>query len=314
MFQRGCNLELLARFFRLADHLQVKATGTFARNICLEESLWADITSREFDGFGLSPALLKPSGWKMLARLFRKTKQAQITVDHNPCVHFEESADPFSPLQQLIGSLRYSNQSTSCPKSFVGVMRFPRGSLPSTLDDGRRPRPENAQTPTANPQSGIGEAFSLLLDLPDDPLGDAHSSVRKKPAELTLHFGWQSNHLFVCVRNDRLPPGELWPEDGDEFRNSLMVSGQRGGSMISLDIATCSSAMTLHHRSVCVVMNGPWTKCNTGLFFMRAGSDAALDALAKGVPCVVCARYAQANDYQRMVHVPALHLDSVRQQ
>jgi len=47
-----------------------------------------------------------------------------------------------------------------------------------------------------------------------------------------------------------------------------------------------------------------------GLFIVRAGSAVAIEALAMGVPCVVCARYAQASDIKPMALVRALHLDT----
>jgi len=306
LFQQRCSFELLTRFFRLADHLQVQATSRVARNICLEEAVWTEIASQEFSGFGLCHSLLKPSGWKALARLFRETKQVQVKVDRSPCIHFDEST-----LQKLIGMLRSARQSASSPNSFLGVMRFPRGSLPPTLDDGRRRVSNNAQTP-ADPQSGIGEAFSLPLTLPDNTSSVESSSVSEQPTALTLHFGWQGNHLYAAVCDDDSLPRALGPEAEEVFCNSLHISMQRGCPIIFLDIAACSPAMTLHHRSVCIIVNGPWSKCNTGMFFMKAGSDATIDAFVTGIPCVVCAHRAQARDFEPIALVPALHLDKVR--
>jgi len=295
-FLEGSTLELVAQFFRLADHLQVQATGTFSRQVCLQEALWSDITAREFDGLGLSSALLKPAGWRTLARLFRELKTAQITVDNRVCVHFGGAA-----VHKLIGMLRSANQSRSRPQTFVGVMRFPRESLSSTFDDRHRVQEVLAQ---AKPPSAIGDAFSLRVDL--------LSSVSENPVGLTLHFGWQSNHLHVAVRDDGAHPGTLGQVAWEEFRTALLVGRQGGHKMISLDIAACSSAMTLHHRSVCVIVNGPWAMCKSRLFVMTDRTEVVSDAHVKGVPCVVCARHAQPSDMKLMAVVAALHLDTVR--
>jgi len=279
---------LAAQFMQLADHLQLKATGTFAKKVCSEEALWSDITAQEiqFHGFGLSPDLLTPSGWMTLSQLFREFQQTQITVDSSACGHFEEAA-----AQKLICMLRSANQSTNRPKTFVGVMCFPRGSLPSSLDDHRRV--QDAHTP-AKPPSGIGDTFSLRLDLQDIPSGVTRPSVSENPAELTLHFGWQSNHLQMAVRNDGLPPGALEPVAWNQSYIPMLMGSQGCQKMITLDITACSSAMTLQYRSVPVIVNGPWTKCTTGLFVMRAkDTSVAIDALAMGVPCVVCDRMAK---------------------
>jgi len=300
MFMCDCSLEFMAKFLRLADHLQMQATSMFARKVCLEEALWSDVVAKKFDRFGLSPSLLKPPGWRILARFWRELQQAQVTVDCSPLVHFEETT-----VQKLIGMLRSANQSMNRLNTFVGVMRFPRGSLPSSLDDRRWVEP-------AEPSSGIGDAFSLRLNLLDVPSGAQASSVSKCPADLTLHFGWQRNHLHVSVRDDGSPPSALRLEDWGELRSTRLMGRQGGQKMITLDIATCSSALTLHHRGVCVMVNGPWTACKTGLFVMRAGSTVAIDDLAMGVPCVVCARHAQASDIKRMAFVPALQLDTIR--
>jgi len=152
----------------------------------------------------------------------------------------------------LIGMLRSANQSTNRPKMFVGITRFPLGSLPS-LDDRRWVQP-------AEPSSGIGDEFSLRLNLRDIPSRVAGSSGSEGPAELTLHFGWHRNHLHVAVRDNGSPPCAL----------------RRGHTIITLDVATCSSAGTMHHRGVCVMVNGPWTACKTGLCVMRAGSTVAM--------------------------------------
>jgi len=303
MFICGCSLELVAKFFRLADHLQLQATGTFARTVCLEEAVWSDITAREFHGFRLSPVLLKPPGWRTLARFFRELQQVHITIDSSPYVHFDEAT-----VQKLIGMLRSANQSMNRSKAFVGVMRFPRGSLPSSLDGGRRA--QNTHT-LAAPTSGIGDVFSLRLDLMDIPSGVARCSVSEDSAELTLHFGWQSNHLHMALRDDGSLPGSLGLEAWGEFRNTTLMGRQGGRKIITLDIAACSSAMTMHHRGVCVIVNGPWTMCNMGLFVMRAERAVVIDALAMGVPCVVCARHAQASDMKPMTFVSALNLGTV---
>jgi len=196
--------------------LQLKATGTFARKVCSEEALWSDITAREFQfhGFGLSSDLLKPSGWRTLSCLLRELQQTQVTIHSSACGHCEEAA-----AQKLICMLRSANQSTNRPKTFVGVMRFLRESLPSSLDDHRRE--QDAHNP-ATPPSGIGDAFSLHLALQDNPSGVARSSVSENPAELTLHFGWQSNHLQVAVRNDGSPPGALELEAWDQFDYAML--------------------------------------------------------------------------------------------
>jgi len=296
MFICDCSLELMAKFLRLVDHLQLQATGRFARKVCLQEALWSDIVGKEFHGFCLSLALLKPPGWRILSRFWRELQQAQVTVDCSPLVHFEETT-----VQKLIGILRSANQSMNRLKIFVGVMRFPRSSLPSSLDDRRWVQP-------AEPLSGIGDAFSLRLNLPDIPSGVAASSVSESPSELTLYFGWQRNHLHIAVRDDGSPPPALRLEDWGQFRST----GRMGRKIITLDIATCSSAITLHHRGVCVMVNGPWTSCKTGLFVIRAGSAVAIDALATGVPCVICARHAQASDVKRLAFVPALQLDTIK--
>jgi len=238
-------------------------------------------------------SLLKPSGWRTLARIFREIQQARVTVDKSPCVHFEEAT-----VQTLISMLRSSNQSVSRPKVFVGVMRFPCGSLPLSLDD--HFQVEDADTP-AEPPSSIGDAFSLRLDLLDHASGVAHSSVSENPTDLTLHFSWQSNDLHVALRDDGLPPDAFGPEALEAFHREFysMLTGRQGGQkIVTLDFAACSSAMTFHHRSVFVIVNGPWTLCNTGLFEIKAGTAIAVDALALGVPCVVCARHAQVTDVQ----------------
>jgi len=277
MFVCGFGLESVANFLQLADALQLQATGTFARKVCLEEAVWSDIMAREFHGFGLSPALLQPPGWRILSHLFRELHQAQVTVDSRPHVHFDETT-----VQQLIAMLRSADQSMKRPKTFVGVMRFPPGSLPSSLNDPRRVQP-------AEPPSGIGDAFSLRLHVLDTPSGATRSSVSEDPAELTLHFGWQNNNLQLAVRDDGSPPGAHGPE-ARELRNEMRMGRQGGHRMIAVDVAACSSAMTLHYRGVSVMVNGPWTICQFGLSIMRA---AAIDALAKGVPCVVCDRMAK---------------------
>jgi len=79
--------------------------------------------------------------------------------------------------------------------------------------------------------AGIGDVFSLRLALQDNPSGVESSSVSENPAELTLHFGWQSNHLQVAVRNDGSPPGALEPEAWDQF-DYAMLMGRQGGRKI----------------------------------------------------------------------------------
>jgi len=239
--------------------------------------------------------LLKPAGWRTLARLFRELKTAQITVDNCVYVHFREAT-----VHKLIGMLRSANQSISRPQTFVGVMFFPRESLPSMFDDRRRVQ---GGLPPAKLPSAIGDAFSLRLDLP---------SGSENPVGLTLHFGWQSNHLHVAVRDDGAHPGTLGQVAWEEFRTALLVGRQGGHKMISLDIAACSSAMTLHHRSVCVIVNGPWAMCKSGLSVMTERTEVVLDALVKGVPCVVCARHAQPSDMKPVASVNALNLEPVR--
>jgi len=187
-------------------------------------------------------------------------------------------------------------------------MRFLRESLPSSLDDHRRV--QDAHNP-ARPPSGIGDVFSLRPALQDNPSGVARSSVSENPAELTLHFGWQSNQLQVAVRNDGLPSRALEPEAWNQFYYAMLM-GRQGGQKNTLDITACSSAMRPQYRSDPVIVNGPWTKCTTGLFVMRADTAVAIDALAMGMPCVVCARHARTTDMKAKPIYPALHLDIVR--
>jgi len=256
-------------------------------------------------GLALPPDLLKPSGWRTLSCLLRELQQTQVTIHSSACGHFEEAA-----AQKLICMLRSANQSTNRPKTFVGVMRFLRESLPSSLDDHRRV--QDAHNP-ARPPSGIGDVFSLRPALQDNPSGVARSSVSENPAELTLHFGWQSNHLQMAVRNDGLPPGALEPVAWNQSYIPMLMGSQGCQKMITLDITACSSAMTLQYRSVPVIVKGPWTKCTTGLFVMRAKDTAvAIDALAMGVPCVVCAHHPQETDMKAKPIYHALNLDRVR--
>jgi len=198
----------------------------------------------------------------------------------------------------LIGMLRSANQSTHRPKTFVGVMHFPRGSLPSSLDDGCWL--QNAHTQAESP-SGVGDAFSLRLDLPDIPSGVARSSASENAAELTSHFGWQSNHLHVAVRDDDSPPGALGPAAWELFRSAMLMGMQECRKIIALDMAACSSVITLQHWGAYVMVNGPWTMCNLGLFVMRAGTAAVINALDTGVPCVICTRHATACCYPMLL-------------
>merc|ERR1719490_298354 len=73
----------VAKSLGLIPLFSLRATGMYAREACLEESVWSEIVSRELHGFDLPAALLKPAEWYHLAPLFREFRRAQATVNDN---------------------------------------------------------------------------------------------------------------------------------------------------------------------------------------------------------------------------------------
>jgi len=308
MFLEGFAVELIAKELQLVDLFGLRASSIAARTVCSEKALWAAVLFREFDGLGLSPVLLKPAAWSSLAPLFREFRRAQVTVDGSAGVHIGQAT-----VQKLTGMLQVANRSLSFSWIYVSAMRFPQALLAVALEDRHQLRDRHIAPQLS---SCIGDTVPLHSCLVDDPAVEFSAAAffpgYENPHGLTLHLGWLSGCLHVAVRDDRLSPPELVAEeDSDEFIDDMFMDNQRGLRLVTLDIAVCSTALTLQYRGVQIVVNGAWKSCNTGFFAMTAGKAAAVDALSVGVPCIVCVRNRQARKQSSSI-AGALYLERVR--
>lgn len=308
MFAESCAVELVAKDLRLVDLFSLRASSTTVRTVSSEEKLWAGVLFREFHGLGLSPDLLKPSRWSSLAPLFREFQRAHVTVNDSAGVRIGHAT-----VQKLTGTLEVANRSLQPPWIFVGAMRFPQALLAMALECHHQLRDSRI-----SPQLSfcIGDTIALHSCLVDDPAVETSAAAFlpgfANPHGLTLHLGWLSGRLYLALRDDGLTPPELVAqEDLDEFHDDMFMDNQMSLRLVTLDIAVCSAALTLQHRGVQIVVNAAWKVCKTGFFVMTEGKATAVDALAAGVPIIVCVRNRQASKRSSSI-TAALHLERVR--
>jgi len=288
---KGLVLELVLHHLKVSDFFHLQAAGTALRTSCLE-AIWSNIMKRTFSAFQLHPALLQPAGWHILGPLFLELQQTHAVVAG---VALTQEVQ----VQRLTSALRAanrSNQHVGPAQVFVGLMRFPEELLPMAMEDQKQALDD--------PPSCVADAFLLRSNLFDDPAPKLSASALFPESALThgpiLYFGWQNSNLHLAIRDDGVSPSDI----------PMIMGNQDGLQILTVDVAVCSSAFRLNHRSVEVAVNGPWKMCTTGFFVMTGGKAATVEALSAGVPCVVCMRFGQI--MQPLGMACTLHLDRIR--
>jgi len=278
-------LRHVARSLQLVDVFGLQATGTCVRAMCSDEILWAQLITNEFQGFSLSPDLRKRAGWPVLAPLFQELQRARAFVAGSICIPLAQPKQ-VQRLANLVRAASRSRQAAGPGNVLVGAIRFPDGPLRVMFAD----QPQVLDTPQGVSTICVGDALPLN---PSDGL--------------TLHFGWQSGHLYLAVGHGSLPPTAV-----DASSDPAPLGDQDGLETVTVDVAVCSPVFTLNHRNVEIVVNGPWKICNTGFFVMTEGERATIEAFSVGVPCVVCAHRGRVSDRRQFGIARILHLDVVR--
>jgi len=238
---------------------------------------------RTFSAFQLHPALLQPAGWHILGPLFLELQQTHAVVAG---VALTQEVQ----VQRLTSALRAanrSNQHVGPAQVFVGLMRFPEELLPMAMEDQKQALDD--------PPSCVADAFLLRSNLFDDPAPRPSASLFHGPI---LYFGWQNGNLHLAIRDDGVSPSDI----------PMIMGNQDGLQILTVDVAVCSSAFRLNHRSVEVAVNGPWEMCTTGFFFMTEGKAPTVEAFSGGVACVACICFGRI--VQPLGIACTLHLDN----
>jgi len=257
--------------------------------------------SGQFPDFRLSCAMRQPAARRFVVLLSRELQQPQVDVDRSASLHLEST----SLVEKLTKNLHAANRLVQLSLSAQGNpgqilvrrMRFPSNDLAVALQPSDGPVPE--LRPRADPPTCVGDVLLVGAGLLDESANHVlHGAQPAHPDGFALHLGLHSGHFHVAVSHEGPLPNGRVPRD--HFR------------MITLDIAACTSAVTLHFRGVDVMVNGPWQTCRTGLLAMTAGMSTAIAALSSGVPCVVYARAGHQSNQRLSGLAQSLHLDNVR--
>jgi len=297
-------MERLVQPLRLADLLMLQATDMSTRTMCLEGSVWPEAIMQEFSDFDLPPSLLKPSGWRSIAPLFREIRRSQLSIDSKARLQFKEVAQ----VEWLATMLNAARRQVHPAPAYglnpghvsLGRMRFPKGlPIAEALQDDSH----QIYVTREGPPLCIGETIIMRTRLLDNIATDAgfETGSISNIVALTLHFGLHGGRLHVALSDKGLPPSNIMaPERLMELYNRMHLGSVVTMDMITLDITVCSLALTLNHRSVDVAVNGPWTTCRSGVFAMTSGRAAGIEALWDGVPCVVRARPRPPSNQRRL--------------
>jgi len=275
----------VAKSLRLIEVFQLQATSTCTRDVCMEQALWSDLMADQFPGLHFAPALLKPACRCNLVSLLHELHQPQVSIDGEAHAELRNEAE-MQKLTKLLGTATRLAQKMpptggSLGHVLVGTMQFPREALPMAL-------PHSSLVPNESPMCA-GDSCRLQCK---GLLSDFAAEIVEAPAAAdtwTVHFSFQGGLLCVAVKSD-----------------SDMGSFQTW----SIDLAVCSSALTLCYRNVHVVENGAWNSCRMGVFAMTGGREATIEALSKGVPCVVFIRQGQSHSEHGISR--SLNLEGVR--
>jgi len=282
---KGLVLELVSHHLKVIDFFHLQAAGIALRTSCLEEAIWSNVMERKFSPFQLHPALLQPAGWHILGPLFLELQRTHAAVAG---VALTQEVQ----VQRLTSALRAANRSNrhvGPAQVFVGRMCFPEELLSMAVEDQKQALDD--------PPSCVADAFLLRSNLFDDPAPRPSASLFHGPI---LYFGWQNGNPHLAIRDDGVSPSDI----------PMIMGNQDRLQIFTVDVAVCSSAFRLNHRSVEVAVNGPWKMCTTGFFFMAEGKEATVEALSGGVPCVVCIRFGRI--MQPLGIACMLHLDKIR--
>mmetsp|Transcript_18421 Transcript_18421/g.35519 ORF Transcript_18421/g.35519 Transcript_18421/m.35519 type:complete len:154 (-) Transcript_18421:193-654(-) len=149
------------------------------------------------------------------------------------------------------------------------------------------------------------------------PLGNllpepSSATLSRRSNGLMLHFALQGRYLFLQVRNDGLPPRHVMAAEPAAMHHPALAGGETSLEIVTLDVAATSPTLMLDFRNIELAVNHPWKTCTTGLLAMMGEKAATVEALSKGIPCVVCVRPGKANVQWLRGFAPSLNFDSIR--
>lgn len=309
-----CIVQQVADLLWLVDLFHLQATDTLIRQVCLKDKLWSMIVSRELPGLKLSPALAKQIGRRKAMHLLRELSRSQVSVSGAACAELTQGTE-VQKLTRLLSTVNHSAQIALAHDGhprivFVGPMRFPTKTLTewAQVQDMRN-------LPLAFHPPCIGDAFPLqrmaapLGNLVPEPCG---ANFSRLPNGLMLYLALQGRYLLLQVRNDSQPPSDGMVAEPVAMHTPVLADNGSCPKIVSLDIKASSSTFMLDFRDVELVVNHPWKICRTGLLAIMGGRAATVEALSKGIPCVVCIRRGQANVQRSCGLTGSLNVDSIR--
>jgi len=275
-----------AKSVGLTEMFQFQAASACIREACMEQVLLSDLVADEFPGLHFSPALLKPACRCKLFSLLHKLHQPKVSIEGEAHVELRNEAEMHKLTRQLGTAIRLAQITLPVGGALghvlVDRMQFPGKELPMALP-GSHLAPEMAPT-------SVGDSCRLRCTGLVGGLAAKSGEARTIPSTWTIHFSFRGGLLCLAVSSDHEAVG---------FQTLLV------------DLAVCSSAFTLCYRNVDVAVNGAWSPCHAGFFAMTGGREATIEALSKGVPCVIFVRQGDSDSTMGLVR--SLNLESVRQ-
>mmetsp|Transcript_81722 Transcript_81722/g.264806 ORF Transcript_81722/g.264806 Transcript_81722/m.264806 type:complete len:320 (+) Transcript_81722:86-1045(+) len=298
---RGLVRRNLAKFLSLSDMSHLQALSSQAKVAFEEAATWWERASLALPRFEIGRNLFELPHRKQVLSLLAPLLGGAI--DETVTVQLR-SMDEVQKLSKLLNNANnvaasHLSRGGSLASVLVGLLRFPKETIRSALEEtGSERRGDDAglclgcSVPLHKAETGLGR-----------PCGLGSSTLR-------LHFAVQNGSLLISVRDDGKASGDIeLPQE--VFSIHQDHEDEPDGSIpLTLDIASSSSALTLHHRGVGVFMNGSWQAAASGIFAFTKGKAAAADALAAGVLCVLSVRDGMPGHSTYLAKT--LHLDTLR--
>jgi hypothetical protein len=277
-------VETVMRFLALTDLPRVQLTGSLMQVPLADATVWFDGARSALPCFELERKLFEMPERRrclpLLAPFLKAASVANVPVVPVPLRDIDETqrlSKLLSNFQRI--AMMHKAKGGKAASIHVAYMRFPGTGISAALEKDSTTREMCFGRPILCP---IGETLA----------GAVHTGCK----ELQLHWAWRARKLLVVVRDDLAEPEEIkllddpaaWP----------YVDGQLAavGRTLTLDIASASPVVLLHHRDHPVMMNGPWQTYAPSMLSFTKGKDAAVSALASGILCVVLLKDRRPRD------------------
>jgi len=281
----------MAKFLLLSDMSRLQVADVATKSSLDEVGIWLESARVALPEFSLSEELFKGGArgsFLMMLRVFRSTAVSRMDQVPLPSLAAATKLSKLLANANKAAAMHVARGGGSA-QVFIARLMFKRETIAAVFEEGAS-------------EDTTGQAPALCLGatvvVPGGP--------KQQRAAKRLHFAWRGGSLLVSARSDGARTVDI--DLPEEHLYLGAVEGDGTGAAVTVDVTSCSTALTLSYRGVAVPTDARWQAASNGICAHTRGRAAAVEALAQGVLCVICLRDGMPEAVSNLAKT--LHLDT----